>query len=116
MSQIELVTLSGHDQQGLMSGVLDILANYGANILDIGESVIYSNIILGILVETSDEADDEKRRQNLKDFVKEKNLSISFSSIDFPKPKIESTFSPGKLFKSPTTTCSSMTSSSARPV
>ena len=82
LSQIELVTLSGHDQQGLISGVMDILANYGANILDIGESVIYSNIILGILVETSDGVDDEKRRQHLKDFVKKKNLSISFSSID----------------------------------
>jgi len=64
---------------------MDILANYGANILDIGESVIYSNIILGILVESSDGSDDEKRRQHLKDFVKDKNLSISFSSIDFPK-------------------------------
>ena len=76
MSQIELVTLSGHDQQGLISGVMDILANYGANILDIGESVIYSNIILGILVETSDGVDDEKRRQHLKDFVKDKFLRL----------------------------------------
>ncbi len=83
MRQIELIILSGEDQQGLISGVMDILANYGANILDISESVIHSNIILGILVDTVDQAENEKRRQILSDFVSSKNLSISFSDIDF---------------------------------
>ena len=35
------------------------------------------------------------------------------SKIDLLKPKIDSTFSPGKLFRSPVTTTSSITPSSA---
>lgn len=51
MNQILLITISGEDQTGVTAGVTGILADFGVNILDIGQSVIHATLSLGILAE-----------------------------------------------------------------
>ncbi|MBF0111696.1 MAG: phosphoserine phosphatase SerB [Desulfamplus sp.] len=51
MSEIVLITISGKDQKGINCRFTSILAQYNVNILDIGQSVIHENILLGILIE-----------------------------------------------------------------
>ncbi|MBF0412373.1 MAG: phosphoserine phosphatase SerB [Desulfamplus sp.] len=57
MSQIVLINISGKDRKGINCRFTSILAQYNVNILDIGQSVIHENILLGILVEIPVESD-----------------------------------------------------------
>ncbi len=57
MSQIVLINISGKDRKGINCRFTSILAQYNVNILDIGQSVIHDNILLGILVEIPVESD-----------------------------------------------------------
>ena len=49
--EILLINIAGHDRPGLTSSVTAILADYGVNILDIGQAVIHDTLSLGLLVE-----------------------------------------------------------------
>lgn len=51
MSEIVLITITGKDRKGINSRFTHILSRYHVNILDIGQSVIHEQILLGILVE-----------------------------------------------------------------
>ena len=51
MSEIVLININGKDRKGINCRFTSILAQYNVNILDIGQSVIHENILLGILVE-----------------------------------------------------------------
>jgi phosphoserine phosphatase len=51
--EILLINIAGHDRPGLTSSVTAILADYGVNILDIGQAVIHDTLSLGLLVELS---------------------------------------------------------------
>ena len=51
MSEIVLVTLSGPDGPGVTSSITEVLAQYGVNILDVGQAVIHNNLSLGLLIE-----------------------------------------------------------------
>lgn len=55
MKDVEIiqVNFSGDDKPGLVTGLTDILARYGAYILDIGQSNIHKTITLGILFRTT---------------------------------------------------------------
>ncbi|MGD9731400.1 MAG: phosphoserine phosphatase SerB [Desulfamplus sp.] len=57
MSQIVLININGKDRKGINCLFTSILARYNVNILDIGQSVIHDNILLGILVEIPVEND-----------------------------------------------------------
>ncbi|MBF0572140.1 MAG: phosphoserine phosphatase SerB [Desulfamplus sp.] len=57
MSEIVLINISGKDRKGINCRFTSILAQYNVNILDIGQSVIHENILLGILVEIPVEGD-----------------------------------------------------------
>ena len=48
-SDIFLLSISGHDKPGLTSSLTAVLAEYGANILDIGQANIHDTLSLGIL-------------------------------------------------------------------
>ena len=45
-----LIRITGRDRQGLTASVMDILARFDAQILDIGQADIHSSLSLGILV------------------------------------------------------------------
>lgn len=51
MQEILLITVSGDDRPGIANAVAGVLADYGVNILDIGQAVIHDALSLGILAE-----------------------------------------------------------------
>ncbi len=51
MKEILLVNVSGEDKPGITTAVTSVLARYGVNILDIGQSVIHDHLSLGILAQ-----------------------------------------------------------------
>ena len=50
MSEILLINVTGQDKPGLTSSITSIMADYGLEILDIGQSVIHAILTWGILV------------------------------------------------------------------
>ncbi len=48
-SDIFLLSISGHDKPGLTSSLTAVLAEYDANVLDIGQANIHDTLSLGIL-------------------------------------------------------------------
>ena len=50
--EIFLLNISGQDKPGLTSSLTNVLAHYGAKILDIGQANIHDTLSLGILFET----------------------------------------------------------------
>lgn len=50
MAEIILIQISGDDRPGVTSALTGVLASYGVDILDIGQSVIHDQLILGILI------------------------------------------------------------------
>ena len=51
MKEILLISLSGTDKPGVTAAISEILSQYQANILDIGQAVIHNQLNIGILVE-----------------------------------------------------------------
>jgi len=51
MSDVVLINITGRDRKGLDAKFTRILAEYGVNILDIGQAVIHNHISFGILAE-----------------------------------------------------------------
>lgn len=54
MSDIILINVTGRDKPGLTSSITSIMADYGLEILDIGQSVIHDTLTWGILVRLPD--------------------------------------------------------------
>lgn len=50
-TEIFLLNISGHDKPGLTSGLTNVLAQYGAKVLDIGQANIHDTLSLGFLFE-----------------------------------------------------------------
>lgn len=57
MPQIILIQISGEDKPGLTSSLTGVLAGYGIDILDIGQSVIHNQLVLGVLIRIPREAE-----------------------------------------------------------
>jgi phosphoserine phosphatase len=55
MAEIYLLNITGKDRTGLVARFNGVLAEHGANVLDIGQAVIHDYISLGLLVELPDE-------------------------------------------------------------
>ncbi len=55
MAEIYLINITGKDRTGLVARFNGVLAEHGANVLDIGQAVIHDYISLGMLVELPDE-------------------------------------------------------------
>ncbi len=52
MNQIFLINISGDDRPGLMADLCEVLVSLEAQILDIGQAIIHSELALGMLVRT----------------------------------------------------------------
>ena len=81
MSEVVLITISGHDHTGITSSLTGILASYNVNVLDIGQSVIHDSLSLGILIESPEE---EKSCSVFKDVLfkaHELHLNARFTPI-----------------------------------
>lgn len=79
-SKLILATIQGIDRPGVTAALMEVLAEYNAFILDIGQADIHNNLNLGILFETTEEASGKI----LKDLLfrsYELGVSIRFSPI-----------------------------------
>ena len=54
-TELILIRITGEDRPGLTASVMEILANYDATILDIGQADIHSTLSLGILCKTEEQ-------------------------------------------------------------
>ena len=57
MSVVVLINITGRDRKGMDAKFTGILAEYGVNILDIGQAVIHEHISFGILAQIPDPKD-----------------------------------------------------------
>ncbi len=57
MSDVVLINITGRDRKGMDAKFTGILAEYGVNILDIGQAVIHEHIAFGILAEIPNSKD-----------------------------------------------------------
>lgn len=75
-TELILLNISGPDKSGITASLTDILANYGAKILDIGQADIHHTLSLGILIKT----DSTKSGDILKDILfKTRDLQVQVS-------------------------------------
>lgn len=65
MKEQILISITGQDRPGLTASVMEILARYDAQVLDIGQADIHSTLTLGILIRT----DEMKSGQVMKELL-----------------------------------------------
>ena len=59
MDQIFLISISGDDRPGLMADLCEVLVSLEAQILDIGQAIIHSELALGLLVRTNEALNED---------------------------------------------------------
>lgn len=81
MREIILLRISGKDKPGVTAFITAILAKEGANILDIGQSVLHEILSLGILIELPESAESSPVLKELLFAAHQHELQISFDPI-----------------------------------
>lgn len=76
-----LISISGHDKPGVTHSVTDVLAQFHARILDIGQAVIHDALNLGILVELTDQMKSSPMMAELLLKAHDLGVQIRFSAI-----------------------------------
>ncbi len=79
--EIILINVAGHDTPGLTSELVGIMARFGVEILDIGQSVIHDHLTWGILIRVPDETEVSNVLKDLLFRVHELGLTIRFEPI-----------------------------------
>ena len=80
MKEQILIRITGRDQSGLTASVMEILARYDAQILDIGQADIHSSLSLGILIRI-DEANSGQVMKDLLFKTTELGVNIGFEPV-----------------------------------
>ena len=78
--EVIMINITGEDRKGLTAELMEILARYEAEILDIGQSDIHHNLSLGILFKT----DSSKSGNIIKDLLFKTNalkVQVSFNVV-----------------------------------
>jgi phosphoserine phosphatase len=82
MKEPILISISGMDRPGITASITAVLAEFGVNILDIGQSVIHDSLSLGMLVEIPDQVENA---QTVKDALQKTigswGLTVRFVDI-----------------------------------
>lgn len=81
MREIILITVAGTDKPGLTEALTEILAHYGAHILDIGQAVIHETLSLGILIEVPEQAESSPVLRDVLFKAHAMGLNLSFKPI-----------------------------------
>lgn len=76
-----MLKVSGQDQVGLTASLSHILAEAGASILDIGQSVIHDQVSLGMLVQLPDSADNPQMLKELLYQAHEKDIHVRYTAV-----------------------------------
>ena len=79
---IILMTLWGTDKPGITSAITTIMAQYEANVLDIGQAVIHNQLNLGVLAELADETKEAEFLQKIEECAQLMEMSVGFERVD----------------------------------
>ena len=78
--ELLLMRITGEDRPGLTAGIMEILAKYEANIMDIGQADIHNTLSLGILIRVTEENSGNVMKHVLFK-AQEMGVNIQFSPI-----------------------------------
>lgn len=81
MREIILINIAGEDRPGVTSSVTSILAQFGVNVLDIGQAVIHDTLSLGMLVEVPASAESSPLLKDILFRCHELGLQVRFTPI-----------------------------------
>ncbi len=81
MSDIILINVTGRDKPGLTSSITSIMAGYGLEILDIGQSVIHDTLTWGIVVRLPDGSSEAPVLKDLLFHFHERELQFNYQPI-----------------------------------
>ncbi|CCO22895.1 phosphoserine phosphatase SerB [Maridesulfovibrio hydrothermalis] len=85
MPEIILIQISGEDKPGLTSSLTGVLAGYGIDILDIGQSVIHNQLVLGVLIRIPPEAESAPVLKDIMFKGYEQGVNVKFKPIEGDK-------------------------------
>ncbi len=81
MRELMLIRITGKDRPGITSALSGILANHGADVLDIGQAVIHDRLLLGMLVELAEEDHSARLLKELTFHTQETGLDVHFEPV-----------------------------------
>jgi phosphoserine phosphatase len=82
LKEIVLITLTGPDRKGVTQAITEILAAAGLDILDIGQSVIHENLVLGMMVQLPNGQQGEQIKQQIQTRLQELSMTANFAVVD----------------------------------
>lgn len=85
MKEVVLIKISGEDKPGVTASITGILAQYGVNILDIGQAEIHDNLSLGILAEIPTTAESAPLLKDVLFRSHELGMSVRFTPVSKEK-------------------------------
>ncbi len=81
MTEIYLINILGADRQGLTAELMQILAGFAVQILDIGQAVIHDQLTLGILVEIPAGTESSHLLKDVLFLCHERELNVRFTLV-----------------------------------
>lgn len=81
MREIVLINITGEDSPGLTAAITGVLAQGGADVLDIGQAVIHDTLSFGILVQIPDTENGSKVLDRVQSKVDELGLQVLFTHV-----------------------------------
>jgi len=85
VKEVVLIKVSGEDKPGVTASITGILAQYGVNILDIGQAEIHDNLSLGILAEIPTTAESAPVLKDVLFRSHELGMSVRFTPVSNEK-------------------------------
>jgi phosphoserine phosphatase len=85
VKEVVLIKISGEDKPGVTASITGILAQYGVNILDIGQAEIHDNLSLGILAEIPTTAESAPLLKDVLFRSHELGMSVRFKPVSKEK-------------------------------
>jgi len=84
-SEIILINISGDDKPGVTSAITEILGNYNATILDIGQADIHHTLSLGILFKVTNLTDSGNILKEVLFKCSELNVNVRFTPVSIDR-------------------------------
>jgi len=81
LREIVLINITGEDSPGLTAAITGVLAQGGADVLDIGQAVIHDTLSFGILVQIPDTENGSKVLDRVQSKVDELGLQVLFTHV-----------------------------------
>ncbi len=81
MSEILLINVTGQDRSGMTSAITGTMAQYGLDILDIGQAVIHDTLTWGILVRLPENSERDPVLNELIQQLHQMDLQVKYQSV-----------------------------------